>query len=231
MSVSVSLVIPYRPDGGLRAASLEWCLRFWAARLPGAEVVVCDAGGEPFSRAASLNRGAASAIGDLLVLADADTVTDDPAGLLEVAKGGHWVIGHAEGCYWRLPDEASRRLMRVDLAEQLPHPASLGCNDTHRMTSVSGVLAMPRAAFEKVGGLDARFMGWGGEDRAFAWVLDAVWGPHRRTGGHALHLWHPEQGWPDNPCGDDSWTLEARYRAWVERGSPIGELVDGTLPD
>lgn len=229
--MTVSVVIPYRPDGELRAASLGWCLRFWEARLPDAEVVVADAGGDPFSRAASLNKGVAESSGGRLILADADTVTDVVAGLLEVVNAGGWAVGHAEGCYWRLPEEASRRLLEHDPAEPLLHPASLGCNDTHRMTSVSGVLAMPRNAFLAVGGLDERFRGWGGEDRAFAWVLDALWGPHHRTFGNALHLWHPEQGWPDNPCGDEGWTLEARYRAWAERGSPIRELAGGTLPN
>lgn len=60
---------------------------------------------------------------------------------------------------------------------------------------VSSCIVVPRALWEKIGGFDNRFVGWGCEDRAFhaaCGVLGGVLGGLvERTPGIVYHLWHP----------------------------------------
>src|SRR5665213_1068232 len=49
---------------------------------------------------------------------------------------------------------------------------------------------MPREAFVVVGGMDPRFRGWGGEDRAFLQALNTLWAPYQNSPNTVYHLWH-----------------------------------------
>lgn len=71
---------------------------------------------------------------------------------------------------------------------------------------------MPREAFITVGGMDERFRGWGGEDRAFLMALDHLWGPHQNLPGQILHLWHPRIIAGE---GVDTKGKRAEVRAWT----------------
>jgi predicted glycosyltransferase involved in capsule biosynthesis len=62
----------------------------------------------------------------------------------------------------------------------------------------SGVVAVPRTMWDRVGGFDERFIGWGGEDMAF-WSACCALGPSfERVPGTIVHLWHPREGADQN---------------------------------
>lgn len=215
--MTVSLIVPYRPVGLERPRNWAWCQARWETLLPDAKLVVCDSGDDPFNRGRSINQGVERSEGDLLIIADADTAISDVADLLALATTGAWVIGY--DWYYTLQPEPTGRLLAYDPADPLPDPAVLGCTDPDRVRSVSGVLAMPREAFEQAGGFEEGWRGWGCDDRAFAIVMDKEWGHHARVDGWALHLWHPRgldfqsPDWPHNAA------LLERYREW-ELGTP-----------
>lgn len=52
-----------------------------------------------------------------------------------------------------------------------------------------GVVVVPRRLYETVGGYDERFIGWGGEDNAFAWACATMAG-RTRLEGSAVHMYH-----------------------------------------
>jgi hypothetical protein len=56
--------------------------------------------------------------------------------------------------------------------------------------SWSCAFAVPRAAWETLGGFDERFAGWGWEDMAFQAAACGLVG-HERIPGALVHLWHP----------------------------------------
>jgi predicted glycosyltransferase involved in capsule biosynthesis len=61
----------------------------------------------------------------------------------------------------------------------------------HKITSWAGLLVLSREAWEKVGGYDEAFIGWGYEDNAFQASLDRRVGHFDRVDGFVVHLWHP----------------------------------------
>lgn len=50
-----------------------------------------------------------------------------------------------------------------------------------------------RFLYEAVGGIPYAFEGWGGEDQAFALIMDTMVGPHVRGKADLVHLWHEPQ--------------------------------------
>src|SRR6185503_18301619 len=54
----------------------------------------------------------------------------------------------------------------------------------------SSVLVVPRTVWDKVGGFDERFIGWGGEDVAFAQACRVMTGEPERIEGPVYHLYH-----------------------------------------
>jgi predicted glycosyltransferase involved in capsule biosynthesis len=53
------------------------------------------------------------------------------------------------------------------------------------------MLMITKENFEKAGGFDERFLGWGFEDNAFMLSAEATIGSYVETDNIAYHLWHP----------------------------------------
>ena len=215
--MNVSVVVPFRPDSPERIRAWAWARLRWKELLgPGGEIIECDSGSDVFNRGASINQGVAQVEHPTLVIADADTVASDWETGVEAASDGHWTIAHAEARYHQLTYEGTLFLLACHPCWPLPSPAEIQFGWKPGITSMSGVLVMPTAAFRHVGGFDERFGigGWGGEDLAFQITMDKLWEPHRRTAGFCLHLDHPRgleyksPGWPHNAL------LLERYREW-----------------
>ena len=70
----ISILFPYRGDDGHRDRLFGWVLRWWQANFPDAQICVGRNFDRPFNRAAARNAAHEDATGDLLIVADADTV-------------------------------------------------------------------------------------------------------------------------------------------------------------
>jgi len=203
----ISVVIPFRGDkGGPREQAFHWCRAYWGAHLPGSEFLWADSGHEPFHRAASINRGVAAAQGNVVIVADADTVVSNVIGLFVALEGTPWVIGYSEEAYYALDAERTARLLdRSPKLRLPPHPPSaLG------ITSWSGVVGFWRDRFI---GFDERFTDWGHEDNAFVAAMDTMSGSHARVDGYAFHLHHPRGLEWASPGIKDREALAKRYEA------------------
>ena len=71
---------------------------------------------------------------------------------------------------------------------------------------------MPRESYKKIGGLDERFSGWGGEDTAFAVAMNTLYGPYKRLDFSIYHLWHPRIGPKGNPHMENNMRLVELYK-------------------
>jgi hypothetical protein len=186
---SFTLLFPWREDPERRRI-FDWVQERWARHFPGVEMCQGASPDGPFNRGAAVNAAARLASTEILVIADADTTFRNPAVIeeaLELADtGAPWVLPYT--IYYNLLPELTAAIL------SRPPAAHLGPPDVweHRLdTAVSGIIVVRRDAFERVGGYDERFVGWGFEDRAFEITLNSLCGRVHRLDGDVLHLWHP----------------------------------------
>jgi GT2 family glycosyltransferase len=144
------------------------------------------------------------ATGDIFVIVDADGFVDAKSVLLCAEKirrareRGHrlWYVPYRQ--FYRLSKNASRRLLKSIPCHPLAFPTPPNSCDIlnnsgsqHGHWFGAGIQILPREAFDKVGGWDERFRGWGGEDHAATRATDTLYWPHKTLPGQFLHIWHP----------------------------------------
>jgi len=207
----ISILIPFRclDKTNPRVKNVEWLKKYWAAQLPGAEIVI---GNDPnmdrlFSKSVAVNDAVAKAKGDVFVIVDADGYIDADSvvhcaeEIRHARKIGRklWFVPYRQ--FFRLTEEASSRLLESDPADPYPFPSPLDAASTLGDTDPkvghwygAMIQIMPREAFESVGGWDPRFRGWGGEDHAAMRAVDTLYGLHKTLPGQVLHIWHPQLG-------------------------------------
>jgi GT2 family glycosyltransferase len=122
------------------------------------------------------------------VIADADTALSNLAlDAVPVPPGMWWVMYQQQG-YCALTPEATEDLLAKDPDIDLYNPRPGICRE--QITSRSGLLLICRSDFEKIGGFDEGFCGWGYEDDAFWHALTTLVGVERRLERWAYHLHH-----------------------------------------
>lgn len=184
----VSILVPYRESDPRRKELWDWCKAYWTANFPEYELIECDSRDKVFTRGRSINEGFEKSTGQILILADADTLVGHIEEAVSMACRGDWVIAYPQGRYCALTELATNNLLAVHPSLPIREPTADQCRQ--QITSYSGCLVMPRDAFYKVDGFDPRFVSWGHEDFAFMFALDTLWKPHQRASGWAMHLYH-----------------------------------------
>ena len=95
---------------------------------------------------------------------------------------------------WRLHKDHSEQIMATDPAGPLVVTVQMrdACvNEGPSPASAAMVLCIQRTAFERVGGFDPRFRGWGSEDVSFGIATGTLLGRNEYTLGEAFALYHP----------------------------------------
>lgn len=221
----VSVLIPFTSKDPERKANLDFVAERY--RQKGWEVVIGSCAGE-WSKGAALADAFTKATHDVLVIADADCLLDDPSlmqAVRYVLDGSPWVVPHRRT--WRLDAPATRRILSGGPLR--PQGA------VQRAVIGGGVVVCSREAWEAVGGIDARFLLWGGEDLSFGWALSTLVGPPILGAGKLLHLWHPmhkpRKGTPDSEAlagryrqanGDSVKMHDLIAEAWLRKAPAIG---------
>lgn len=193
----VSLLIPFRANSKRdpRIKTWDWLRARWTNLLPEAELCVgTDTGGQPFSKSTAVNDAYSKSHGDMLVIADADSWVERPGlmiGIEAAARREHLVVP-----WWK-----SYRLTKADsdaIMAMPPHtrqPVTLEMKSHAEGTgpapdSAAMVLCIQRSAFERVGGMDPRFRGWGSEDVSFGLSCWTLLGRNEYAMGEAYALYH-----------------------------------------
>lgn len=204
----VPVLVPYRPDEGHRDALWSWLRTHYWGEMRGYRVVEgCSpiawvdhddghAGGYPhpclesFNRSRAINDAARSAGNwEHAVIADADTWVPraqlDEALALSRRTGK---IVSALDSVIELTEESTESVL-----DGLGSAMMLGTDRvrTDPITTQSSMIVVPRTAWERIGGFDEAFDGWGGEDNAFWRAAEILCTPPLRVPGAAFHLWHP----------------------------------------
>jgi hypothetical protein len=220
----VSVLIPYASDDTARAAARRYVLGWYASHHPAWEIIEGDCAGE-WSKGRALADAATRASHDILVLADADSIV--PADVLadaatRVAAGAAWVMPHRR--VYRF-DQAPTEAVYAG-AEPEPNPAWCTNRRPYGGVTGGGITVLSRAAWAAVGGVDPRFVGWGGEDLAFGWALETLCGPGVHLGAPLFHLFHQQEWQGQRRRGSpESEALAGRYRDARNRPDVMRALV------
>lgn len=171
-----------------RARARTFVESWYSEHFPGMPIFVGSTTGE-WSKGAAIADALHHAAGaEILVLADADSYMLDPADLRRaiqlVEAGRPWVQPHR--LVYRLAESETFKVHAGAVARlgKLDRPAYSG-------PLGGGITVVARSTFELVRGIDARFLGWGGEDVAFGWALETLAPGGAKLDGALVHLWHP----------------------------------------
>jgi predicted glycosyltransferase involved in capsule biosynthesis len=186
----LSVVIPWKSDHAEREDIFIWIYNRYLS-FPNVKTLI-TAGNEDFTRSYARNQGVKQVNTDYVLLADADTIPrieDIEQAYTLLNNGAPWVLCYADNEYYNLTQEKTLELLQFDPSVEVQRPSP--DEYEHRLTSWAGMIMLRKSDFDKVGGYDERFVGWGWEDNAFQLKMDNEIGKHVRTDGFALHMWHP----------------------------------------
>lgn len=239
----VSIVIPFLTDNAERARNLDWLVRYWTAKLPKAQLIICTDCHKPFRKTNAVNSGFRLATGDVIAIIDADAFLDHRA-VLEAARRiredrREWFIPYRR--MYRLTRYVTELVVSSDPSDPLilgDPPVSHAWIDEggqsvgHHYGALASI--MPREAFEAVRGMDPRFEGWGGEDISFMRSIDTLYHRHKTLDEPAYHLWHPTKAgvwkgtkqWEDQPRATMNTALTVRYNRAFNDPEAMRKLVD-----
>lgn len=221
--MDVSILVPFRDEEGTtRLKNWAWLEKRWRAVMPEAEIVVGTDEGMPFSKTTAVNDAYTRASGDVFVIADADSWCEPD----QVWKAINYTI--AKGVLvipwinaYRLTQRHSNALLKLDPGTTNPVTDEMkkGVEDYRPSPSTAAmVIAITREGFERVGGMDPRFRGWGAEDVAFGISCATMLGRPKILLGESFALWHTRprvnrrRVW-ENDDGRANDALGGRYRA------------------
>jgi glycosyl transferase family 7 (putative galactosyltransferase) len=213
----VSVLVAFRDDSGAHVRQRLWDFVRGRVRSehPDFEIVEgCDDGLDPFNKCQAINRAASVASGDVFYILDCDTYVV-PGQVEEALLGIRCLPGH----WWR-PWTQKVKLSPEDTEQVLTlgeaWDGTISKEAYRRAENRNGYwssppLMLPREMFERVGGMDERFVGWGQEDDGFAHSLRAFYGLAEGVSGQCAHLWHPRIG----KSGRDQWPGQAGFQTNV----------------
>lgn len=207
-------VITFRSTSPERLRNLR-CVLQWLDRLDAVETIVVEQDDRPtldaralppcrvvfarnpgpFNKSWGFNVGARMAMADVLVLADADLLVNPRhlSDALRACTEGYEVVRP-----WTdvvdLTEEETQCVVdgRVDVVAHLsPERRGRGHLGEHPPLC-GGLYVIRRDTYERLGGQDERFCGWGGEDDAMSLKVSALCAQIAVVrGGLAYHLHHP----------------------------------------
>lgn len=176
--------VPWRSDGDERDRLWAFCRTRWEAA--GLRIREGSSPPGPFNRAAAIN-DAASGAWDVAVVIDADVLPADMQQVYQAASHaldvGRVTLGFE--MYVGLNPAMTARILDGYEGDDWSYGA-VRRSRRHE----SSVVAIPRSIWDRTGGFDPRFQGWGQEDVAFAQAARVLGGGIDRVAGEVFHLWH-----------------------------------------
>jgi len=218
--LKVSFITTYRRNDEYRFANLERVIRHISTAFPDWEIVVVEqdeAGGlslypfagnikyihafnpGPFNKSWGMNVAFKQSSGDVLVVSDADMIVQ--AEDLSRAVNACEKELDAVRPYGQLIDMTAQQTKAYMQNSELPvNPEmALGYDRVYASESLclaGGLYVITREFFARIGGMDERFSGWGGEDDAMSIKLQRLSSKVAIAKKNTLawHLWHPRVG-------------------------------------
>ncbi len=193
--MQVSILVPFRSEAGTpRRRNWLWLRKRWQALFPDYELVTGTDKGQPFSKSVAVNDAYSKASGDVLVIADADSWCE-PGQIrraIDYASSRGVLVVPWVNAY-RLTERHSEQILKMppNTLDPVSQEMRRGIEDyTPSPSTAAMVIVVMRDDFERVGGFDPRFRGWGAEDVSFALACRTLVGKTKILMGESFALYH-----------------------------------------
>jgi predicted glycosyltransferase involved in capsule biosynthesis len=209
--LDVSIIIPFQTDHGIRADEFEWIKKYYSRVMPEAELCFGIINGKELNKSKAVNLAAKKATKEVLVIADADVIYDPEIIVKSISllNKAACVVPFTE--VYNIERTATERLLKTEPK----WPIDVKFEESTKKSIYPGfagkLIVISKEIFEKVGGFDERFIGWGGEDDAFSLAVKTICGKLVNIKGEIYHLWHPVSNYYSNPHGKENHALVTRY--------------------
>lgn len=218
--MTVSVIVPFRADGGHRDANWKYLRDAWGCEYPDWELIEGHCPDGPWVKALAVQDALTRAQGRLLVLADADVWcegVDEAVGAVVTTKH-RWAVPHL--MVHRLTQAATQDVLDgeeidAEATEQRPYRGVLA----------GGLTVIERSLYEEAP-LDPRFAGWGQEDVSAALAWRVLGGRPWRGWDPLWHFWHPEPPRKNRSVGtDEGLALYRRYTGASYQPAKMREII------
>jgi GT2 family glycosyltransferase len=210
----ISFLVPFKSDNGYRDKIFKWILTFYEKYFPNAEICIGSSISEPFSRSEAINNAALKSTKNIFVIVDSDLIYDPTIikTSIELLNNNSWVVPYNFINY--LSQSSTEHLLTTPPTWPLRVNLDAPKINYGKIGVTGGICIIPRKNFQRVRGFDTRFIGWGGEDDAFAFAVNTLCGKYTRLDGQIFHLWHPSKQAAGNPHYHKNVQLYNRYKMY-----------------
>lgn len=231
----ISIIIPFQEnqlDKGYRERNFKYVVNQYQRYYPDAQIVQGEdfSGYESFCRSHAINDGVKGSSGDILIISDADILfykrTMDKA--IQALQKCPFIIpfGRVVDLSRSFSDRLTKQNPTYTLRELREGAASIRdirVGVSHwGDKSAGGVQVITRDLFNKVGGYDERFKGWGWEDTVFCWKIRKELGDYDILSTECVyHLWHPRNFNINNHNQKLALKLKKKWRIEDERNGRL----------
>ncbi len=198
--MNLSIIMAYKPDGGIRDRHCKWTAARYKKMFPEAEIIIStdqkskkEDGWDTFCKSKYINAGVEKAKNNNILITDIDVVfvknvilkglkhIDDHCAVLPFSKIYYLNRDRTEEILNSMPRWQMPRINPAQHKKRIR--IGLKPNGMHLLT---------KKAWAKSGGYDERYTGWGSEDSAFLWSLVTMNQKEiLRLDADCYHLWHP----------------------------------------
>jgi len=228
----IDIIIPHSNTHKTREQNLKYILRYYKKNLKGANIVVVELNSKTnlsqfsyvthlvyemkgFVKSFCFNEGVKNTEHDLLLLVDNDILIDK-----EVLHNIHKIIKEVDMVLPYMPNkwidytkEETDVVFKEDILTGRSMRITSEAFDGKPYVRIGGACIIKRKAYEKIGGFDPYFVGWGCEDDAFyskAKKLITV----KRTNTYLHHLYHDRSN--SNPYSNPHYLKNKRLYLFID---------------
>jgi hypothetical protein len=202
--MTVAVLVPFTSEEPWRVRARDHVIASYRGQGYDVAEGACP---DPWRKAVAVADALGQTDAEMLVVADADCLTDIGPAVAAVAAGATWAVPHQ--LVHRLDEAATEAVY----AGSDPAATTGRVQRPYVGFAGGGVVVLQRAVYERAP-LDPRFAGWGGEDSSWALALTCLAGEPARFDVPLFHLFHPAPARMSRRWGSpSSRALEIRYRA------------------
>ncbi len=201
--MALDVILPWRDTGDAHRRAHFWHLKWHYGQQ--FNVIIGNNEGD-FNRSAARNAGVNSGKAGVVAVIDADNLID-----LTQLSTAAVLASRSERLvkpftYFGYLDEATTN--EYYLKGAIPSRCTWESSRGLVASFAGGAYVMRRDMWNRIGGFDEGFIGWGGEDDAFHIQAERTLGQALTVPGNNYHLWHPSTS---------RWTSDANRRRLMDR--------------